>query len=338
MKRELSIARNVHMNHRLTRRHVLVASAATLAAPVLRAQDKPTLRILVGFPPGGGTDAIARAIADRLPEQLGQPVIIDNRAGAGGRIAADALLAAPPDGLTWMVAPNATPTFQTLVFGAQLRWNVLRDFEPVAGLVSYPLGMAVANNIGVSNAQEFVRWARANPEKSAFGTPGTGGQNHFLGVQLARVAGINLPVAPYKGSPPLMTDLLGGHLPAAITLMDQMIAQHRAGKVKVIGVFTEKRSELMPDIPTFAEQGLNVTLGEGWNAMWAPGRTSAAELNRMRAALQKVLAAPALRELLMTRLACVPAYRDGAEMARLQRAELEAWEPIIKASGFKPES
>lgn len=326
------------MKRMALRRRAIAVGLLGAAMPVALAQDRAAIRVWVGFPPGGGTDAIARAIVERLPDVLGQAVIVENRPGAGGRLAVDALLGAPADGTTYMIAPNATPTFQTLVFGSQVRWNILRDFEPVAGLVVYPLGMAVTPNLGAQHAQEFVRWARQNPDKAAFGTPGVGGQNHFLGVQLARVAGIQLPLVAYKGSPPLMTDLLGGHLPSAITLMDQMITQHRAGRVRVIGVFTERRSELMPEIPTFLEQGLDVQLGEAWNAMWAPARTPMAELQRMRMALQRVLSAPATRELLMTRLACVPAYRDGAEMARLQKAELEAWEPIIRASGFKPES
>jgi len=320
------------------RRRLLATAAATLAAPsLLFAQDKPVIRILVGFPPGGGTDAIARYIAERLAEQLGQPVIIDNKPGAGGRMAADALMTAPPDGLTYMIAPNATPTFQVLVFGPQLKWNLFRDFEPVAGLVSYPLGMAVHPSLGVSTVPEFVKWAKANPGRAGFGTPGTGGQNHFLGLLFAKVAGIELPLIPYRGTPPLMTDLLGGHLPAAITLMDLMMPQHRAGKARVIGVFTEKRSDLVPDIPTFAEQGFNVTLGEAWTQMWAPVKAPAAETNRVRAALQRVLAQPAVREHLMTRLACVPHYRDGAEMARQQKAELAAWEPVVRGSGFKPD-
>src|SRR4029453_9580811 len=118
-----------------SRRRLLLAACAALAAPALaRAQDKPVIRILVGLPPGGGTDAIARVIADRLPAQLGQPVIIETRGGVGGRLAADALMAAKPDGLTYMVAPNATPTFQTLVFGSQIKWNIRAHFAPVAGL------------------------------------------------------------------------------------------------------------------------------------------------------------------------------------------------------------
>lgn len=322
-----------------TRRDWLLASGALACSPLLRAQgaDKQPIRILMGLPPGGGTDSIARYIAERLREQLGQPVIIDSRVGVGGRLAADALMTAAPDGLTYMIAPNATPTFQTLVFGPQLKWNIWRDFVPVAGLVSYPLGMAVSTELGVNNAREFVQWAKANPQKASFGTPGLGGQNHFLGLQFAKLAGIDLPVTPYKGTPPLITDLLGGHVPSAITLMDELIKHQRSGKLRILGIFSDKRSELMPDIPTFAEQGFKVSSGDGWTAMWAPAKTPQTELARMQQALQKILATPQVREYLMTRLAVEPHYRGAADMAQAQRDEMATWEPIIKASGFKPD-
>lgn len=322
----------------LKRRHILLSSGVLLALPHSGwAQTKPAIRILVGFPPGGATDAIARAVADRLPNVLGQPVIIENKPGAGGRMAADALLTAPADGLNFMIAPNATPTFQMLVFGHQLRWNIVKDFTPVATVASYPLGMGVALNTGATNAREFVEWVKKNPGKGSFGTPGVGGQNDFLGVQLAKTAGIDLPVTPYKGTPPMVNDLLGGHLPSAIGLMDGMMAHHRAGKIRVIGIFTKERSPLMPDIPTFAEQGIDVTSGEGWTGMWARVGTPAAEIQRMQKAIQQVLQMPELREQMMQRLWVHPRYRNGAEMDALQRAELAHWEPIIKASGFKPE-
>ena len=193
----------------IPRRRLLLAGAAALAGPgALRAQgDKPLIKVLVGFPPGGATDAIARVVVDRLPALLGQPVVLENKPGLGGRLAADAVLAAPADGLTYMIAPNATPTFQMLVFGHQVKWSILRDFTAVAGIASYPLGMGVSLATGASNAREFIDWARRNPGKASFGTPGLGGQNAFLGVQLAKVAGIDLPVTPYKGSPPMVTDL-----------------------------------------------------------------------------------------------------------------------------------
>jgi tripartite-type tricarboxylate transporter receptor subunit TctC len=323
----------------MNRRQLLAAACASLAAPTgfgVRADDKPVIRILLGLPPGGGTDAIARVIADRLPIELGQPVMIENKVGVGGRLAADALMTAGPDGLTWMIAPNATPTFQTLVFGSHIKWNIWRDFEPVAGLVSYPLGMAVSLATGATNVREFIAWVKKNPSAS-FGTPGLGGQNHFLGVQFAKAAGIELPVTPYKGTPPLITDLVGGHVPAAVTLMDEMLKFHRSGKVRLIGIFSDKRSELMPDIPTMAEQGIKVAGGEGWTAMWAPAKTPAAEIERMQGALQRVLATPQVRETLTTRLSVMPDYLNGQQMAQRQRTELAVWEPIIKASGFRPE-
>jgi tripartite-type tricarboxylate transporter receptor subunit TctC len=323
---------------KLTRRHLLLSSCALLALPHASwAQNKPVIRIVVGFPPGGATDAITRAIADRLPNLLGQPVIIDNKPGVGGRMAADAVLAAPADGLTFMVAPNATPTFQMLVFGKDVKWNILKDFAPVAALASYPLGMGVALNTGATNAREFIDWVKKNPGKGSFGTPGLGGQNAFLGVQLAKTAGIDLPVTPYKGSPPMVTDLVGGHVPSAISLMDGMMAHHRSGKIRVIGIFTKERSPLMPEIPTFAEQGIDVTSGEGWTGMWARAGTPAAEIQRMQKAVQQALQMPDVKELLSQRLWVHPHFRTGTEMEALQRAELAHWEPIIKASGFKAE-
>ena len=321
----------------LSRRHLLAASVTLLTPFTSSAQDKPTIRILMGLPPGGGTDSIARYIAEKLREQLNQPVIIESRVGVGGRLAADALMAANPDGLTYMIAPNATPTFQTLVFGQQIKWNIWRDFAPVAGLVSYPLGMAVNADLGVKNVKEFVQWAKANPGKASFGTPGTGGQNHFLGVQFAKIAGIDLPMTPYKGTPPMITDLLGGHVPSGISLMDELIKHQKSGKLRVIGIFSDKRSELMPDIPTFAEQGFPVSSGDAWTAMWAPAKTPQSELIRVQLALQKILANPQVKDYLMTRLSVEPHFRNAEEMAKLQREELATWEPIIKASGFKPD-
>ena len=323
---------------RPTRRLALLASAALLALPLLApAQNKPPIRILIGFPPGGATDAIGRVVADKLPGVLGQPVIVDNKPGVGGRIAADMVLAAPADGQTYMIAPNATPTFQMLVFAKDLKWDITRDFVPVAGIASYPLGMGVATQLGVGNAREFVEWAKKNPGKASFGTPGTGGQNHFLGVQLAKATGIDMPVTPYKGTPPMVTDLIGGHVPSAISLLDGMMAQHRAGKLRVIGVFTKERSPLMPDIPTFAEQGIDVTSGEGWTGMWARAGTPAAEVQRVSAAVRQVLQMPEVRETLSTKLWAHPHYRSGAELDALQKAELAHWAPIIKASGARVE-
>ncbi|RDK09495.1 tripartite tricarboxylate transporter substrate-binding protein [Cupriavidus lacunae] len=323
-----------------SRRQLLLAACAGLAAPAAsfaQLRGKPAIRILLGLPPGGGTDAIARYFSDSLPALLGQPVIVENHVGAGGPLAADALKMAPPDGLTYMIAPNATPTFQTLVFGKQLKWDLWKDFEPVAGLVSFPCGMAAGAKTQATNAAGFVRWVKANPDKANFGVPGLGGQNHFLGIQFARSAGIDLPVAPYKGTPPMITDLLGDHIASAITLLEDLRKYHHTGRIRLLGIFSEKRSVLAPDVPTMAEQGIDVTQGDGWTAMWAPARTPAQEIVRMQQALRTILSSPQTRDFLMKQLAVLPDYLDGQQMARRQRTELETWAPVIKASGFRAE-
>lgn len=326
------------MTRPVLNRRILMAAGAAAALPrfAVAQGDKAPIKVLIGFPPGGATDAIGRVIVDRLPAVLGQPVVVDNRPGIGGRLAADAVLAAPADGLTFMVAPNATPTFQTLVYKDQLRWDMLRDFSAVAAFCVYPLGMGVALNTGVQGANEYVAWAKANPKLASFGTPGLGGQNHFLGVALGKAAGIELQVVPYKGTPPMVTDLVGGQLPAAISLLDGMLPQHRANKIRVVGIFSKQCSPLMPDIPTFAEQGIDVTGGDAWTGMWARAGTPAAALQRVQEAVRQVLAQPEVQETLSTRLWAQPAFRTGAETDAMLRAEIAYWAPIIQASGFKP--
>ncbi len=320
------------------RRHLLIAAAAWHMAGVSHAQgDGKAIKLLVGFAAGGGTDAVARLLADKLKDVLEQPVIVENMAGAGGRLAANALVAAPADGLTFMVANNAVHTFQTLVFGAQIKWHYRRDFAPVAQLTSYPLALAVTSSLGVSNVAEFVSWARAKPERATFGTAGLGGQSHFSGLQLAREAGIKLEPVAYKGATPMVTDLVGGHVPAGISLMDDMLKFHRAGSVRVIGVFSQQRSPVAADIPTFVEQGYKDLYSESWQGVWAPARTPPAQIDRVQDAIKKVLEMPDVKQIMTTRLFVVPTFRPATEMARLQDEEIRRWEPLIRSSGFKPE-
>lgn len=325
------------MNHFSRRQLLMAASALPFANPALAQSDKATVRILVGFSPGGGTDLVARLIADKLRVVLGQPVIVENMPGVGGRLAANALVAAPSDGNTLMFANNAVHTFQTLVFGEQIKWHYRRDFTPVAGLTSYPLGMAVPASLGVKSVADFVKWAKANPGKVTFGTTGMGGQTHFTGVQFAKAAGIDMPAVPYRGATPLMTDLVGGQVPAGIALMDDMLKFHQSGRVRVIGIFSAKRSPLVPDIPTFAEQGFNNLASDAWQGVWAPPKTPAVLVERLQNAIKKVLEMSEVQQAMMTRLFVVPTYRSARDMARLQDDEIRHWEPIIKASGFKPE-
>jgi tripartite-type tricarboxylate transporter receptor subunit TctC len=308
------------------------ASLASLAQP-----DQP-IKLLVGFPPGGSTDTIARLLADKLATVLKQPVVVDNKPGAGGRLAAQALKAAPADGLTYMIAPNATPVFQTLLYPQSvLRFDMLTDFTPVGMIASYPLALVINAQSGIKTAKDYLGWVKGNPRNASFGTAGAGGQTHFSGIQLGKSMGVDLQVVPYRGNGPLVTDLLGGQVPAGIMTAGDVLPHQRAGKVNVLGVFGARRSPLMPDVPTFIEQGFKVDTGDAWTGMWAPAKTPKATLERVQNALKYVLELPEVRETLINKATLNPDFRPAADMDRVQRQELAYWGPVIKATGFTPE-
>lgn len=322
----------------ISRRQLLLAGSTLLAPALSKAQDKPTIRILMGLPPGGGTDSIARYIADKLREQLGQPVIIESRVGVGGRLAADALMSANPDGLTYMIAPNATPVFQTLLYPtAVLRYDMLTDFTPVGMIASYPLVLAVKAQTGLKTVKDYVAWVKANPNHTTFGSAGAGGHTHFTGVQLGTTIGTSLQVVPYRGNGPLVSDLLGGQVPAGIMTAGDILPHQKAGKVNLLGVFGAKRSPLLPEVPTFIEQGIKVDAGDAWTGMWAPAKTPRPMLERVQNALKYALELPEVRDTLINKATLSPDFRPAAEMDQIQRQELSYWGPVIKATGFTPE-
>jgi len=302
------------------------------------AQSDQPIRILVGFPPGGSTDTVARVLGEKLSVVLKQPIIIDNRPGAGGRIAAQVLKASAPDGLTFMIAPNATPVFQTLLYPPSvLKYDMLKDFAPVAVVVSYPLALAVGHDTGVKTARDYVAWVKAHPQEASFGTAGAGGHTHFSGIQLGKAIGVNLQVVPYRGNGPLITDLLGGQVPAGIMTAGDILPHQSGGKVRIVAVFGGQRSALMPDVPNFKEQGIDIDTGDAWTGMWAPANTPQAQIDRMQNALQHVLALPEVRDILANKATLSPDFRPAQDMDQLQRKELAYWGPVIKASGFTPD-
>lgn len=314
--------------------------ALTLAGAGLAAQaqtDQP-IKLLVGFPPGGSTDTIARLLADKMATVLKQPVMVDNKPGAGGRLAAQALQAAPADGLTYMIAPNATPVFQTLLYPqAVLKYDMLTDFAPVGMIASYPLALVVNAQSGLKTAKDYAAWVKGNAKNTSFGTAGAGGHTHFSGIQLGKAMGTDLQVVPYRGNGPLITDLLGGQVPAGIMTAGDVLPHQKAGKVQVLGVFGAARSPLLPDVPTFMEQGLKIDTGDAWTGMWASAKAPKAMLERVQNALKYALELPEVRETLINKATLNPDFRPAAEMDRIQRQELTYWGPIIKATGFTPQ-
>ncbi|MBB1634486.1 tripartite tricarboxylate transporter substrate-binding protein [Cupriavidus sp. UME77] len=316
---------------------VLLLGAMT-ASLLAQAQDSAPIKILVGFAPGGVTDILARLVADKLRAELNQPVVVENKAGAGSRLANQALKASAPDGHTFMIAPNSGPVFLDILYPrSALGYDLLTDLAPVATLTTYPFGMVVQRNLGVKNAQEYVAWAKANPSQAVFGSSGAGSHTHFIGAKLSQAAGIHLQVIPYKGDGQVNVDLMAGHLPAAIMAAADFMRHKNNPKLQILGIFSPQRSPLAPDVPTFAEQGLKFNVGEPWMGMWTSAKTPKADVERMQNALRKILATPEMKESLQTTLTMAPLYRSATEMDKLQRAELEMWRPIIKQSGFTPD-
>ena len=317
----------------------LAAGLATaLVSPAAFGQGGQPVKFVVGFPPGGATDMIARLLAERTRPILNQTVVVENKPGIGGRLGVETVKNNPADGLTWMIAPNATGVFQALLYPTSvLRFDFLADLTPVAMIVSYPLALAVSPKTGATNARAFIDYVKANPAQGLFGTAGLGGHTHFSGLELAKTAGAALTVVPYKGNGPLVTDLLGGQVPAAILTAGDIIQFHRDGKVKVVGVFGPKRSPLMPDVPTLIEQGYNVDTGDAWIGMWANSKTSKADIARMEGAVRQVLAQPDVKEQLTTKAVMTVDFRGAAELDQIQKKEFAYWAPVIKATGFKPE-
>jgi tripartite-type tricarboxylate transporter receptor subunit TctC len=324
----------------LSRRHFEIALAAFALGSTLgaHAQEKAPIRLIVGFAPGGSTDTVARVLADKLAGSLGQPVIVENKPGAGGRIAAETLKNAAPDGLSYMIAPNASAVFQHLLYPVAVRkYDVLTDLTPVANLVTYPLALAVGNGTGVKSLKDYVAWVKADAHRGSFGSAGLGGHTHFSGLQLGKAAGIDLNVVPYRGNGPLATDLLGGQVPAGIMTAGDIVQHQRNGQVRVIATFGAKRSPLLPEVPTLIEQGYAVDTGDAWTAMWAPAKTPKAELERMQGALKAVLDLPDVRDILVNKQTLQPSFRTGAEVDKMLRKELDYWGPVIQATGFKAE-
>ena len=323
------------------RRSLLATGLATalglsLAFGAQAQSDKP-IRLLVGFPPGGASDSVARVLADKLQPLLKQTVVVENRPGVGGRLAAQAVKAAAPDGLTYMVAPNATFVFQHLTYPVEtLGYDMTKDFTSVARINSYPMAMVVSAATGAKNAKDYVAWRKSAAGQPTFGTAGQGGDTHFNGLQFGKIAGLEMTVVPYRGNGPLVNDMLGGQIFSGNMVAGDALQHVKAGKLTYLGVFAKQRSALIPDVPTMAEQGFDTGGDDGWMGLWGPAKLPKAELDRVQAALKTVLSQPDVKELMMTRFLQVADYRPGTDVDQALAAELAHWGPVIKASSFKP--
>jgi len=312
---------------------VVVLALATFALPAYaQAPIRGPVRIMVGFAAGGSSDVAARLIGESLKNSLGVSVVVENKVGAGGRIAAEALKNAAADGSTLLLTPIVVPVLAPLVY-KQLAYDPARDFAPVTQVATYQFALAVGPSHPARNVAEFVTWMKANPGQASFGSPAPGSLPHFFGLMIGQATGVDMVHVAYKGGVPLATDLMGGQIPCGIDALSDMIELHRAGKLRIIATSGAERSPLLPMVATFREQGFPSIEGSGWIGVYVPAGTPAATIDRLSSAIVAALKSPELRERLI-KLGYEPTGTTPRELAAIMSADTARWAPIIKASGF----
>jgi tripartite-type tricarboxylate transporter receptor subunit TctC len=317
---------------------LVLAIASLMASPLVGAQsaaqsfpNKP-IRFVVPFPPGGGNDILARALAPKMSEILGQQVVVDNRAGAGGNIGADYVAKSPPDGYTIVIASNQV-TMNPWIY-SKLPFDIAKDFSPVAQIASVPMLLAINPEVPAKNLKEFIALAKAKPGSLNYSTPGLGTPQHIAFEVFNFDAGVKVTHVPYKGTSPSIVDLIGGQVQATIGTMASLEQHVKTGKVRAIAVSTPQRSPTMPDVPTIEEGGLegyNVPL---WYSVLAPANTPKEIVAKISASIRDALRDPQTKAQL-AKQGFVESYLDPAQMTALIKQDLTYWQKAIKNIGLK---
>ncbi|MCA0303665.1 MAG: tripartite tricarboxylate transporter substrate binding protein [Proteobacteria bacterium] len=318
------------------RRRTLLRGAAALALVPAAARADDPLRLVVGFPPGGGLDAIGRALANALREPLGRPAIVVNQPGAGSLVAAQAVARGRPDGSTWLLAPVVVPAFFPWTHD-KLGFDPMTDLVPVAMIGTFPFALVVGPAVPARTVAEFVAWAKANTGKLAFGSLGAGTPSHFLGVMFDRAAGTGLLHAPYAGAAPVLMALQSGEIQAAFVVAGSAAELHKANKVRVLAVFGPQRAASLPDVPATRELGPALKALEDaslWYGVFAPRGTPDGDLDRFNAAVGAALATAAVRDV-CAREEVTPQPMSRAAFAALVARDNAAWGEVIRSTGFK---
>ena len=310
----------------------LVALVALAQPAAAQAWPAKPLRIVVNFPPGGAADVIARAVAPGLGEALGQQVVIENRPGAGGNIGADAVAKVPADGYTLLMSSGGTVSINPHIY-AKMSYDPVKDLQPVAAAARVLVFLVVRPELPVKNVAEFVAYARANPGRLSFGSPGNGSSPHLAAEMFKRDTKTFMVHIPYRGAAPALTDLLGGQIDF---MFDPGIGlQHvRSGKLRLLGIGSPKRSPLFPDAPTLDEAGLKGFDADSWFGFYAPAGVPQDIITRLNREINRILQTPAVKDRI-TGLGGEAAAMTPAEFAERGRIDSVRFGAFIKAAGIK---
>jgi tripartite-type tricarboxylate transporter receptor subunit TctC len=316
-------------------------AAGLVAAPPARAQtdaaadypNKP-VKIVVSVPAGGGVDTVTRIFAARLQQRLGQPFVIENRGGAGGNLGAEAVYVAEPDGYT-LLATQPAPITSNIALYKKLNFDPVA-LEPVAVMSKFPNVLLVRQDFPARTAPEFLAYVKANPGKVTYASQGPGTTSHLTAALYGTVTGTKMLHVPYRGTGPALNDLVAGHVDFIFMELASAYKLHEAGKARILAVASDKRLDLMPEIPTLIETGVPGLISDTWNAISAPPKTPAAIIDKLNRAVNDILAEDEtkkrFRELNLT-----PAGGTPADMAKLKREETERWSKVIRDAGIQPE-
>src|SRR5688572_18202513 len=316
-------------------RRILAAFLFLFCANALgQAFPSKPVRVIVPFPPGGGTDIVARAVTPKMAELLGQPFVVENRAGAGGNIGTEAVAKSPADGHTLLVASASTAINTTLV--PNLSWDFARDFAPVVLLVVNNHLLAAHPAVPANNVRELLTLAKAKPGQVTYASYGSGSSAHLTAELFKLMAGVDLLHVPYKGAAPAVNDLLGGQVNIIFADVAAMLSHLKSGKLKPLGIGSAKRFEGLPDVPTIAESGVPGFEAGGFLGLVAPAGTPPAVIRALNAAAQKSLALPEVRERLLA-LASPPVGGTPEEFASHMKREIDKWARVIRAANIKAE-
>ena len=306
-------------------------STSTASGPSYPARP---VRLVVPYPPGGSNDVLSRITAQAMSAGLGQPVVVDNRGGAGGMIGADNVAKSAPDGYSIL---NVQASFTAnAALRAKMAYDPMTDFAYIGMMARGPLLAVVHPSLPAKNIREFVALAKAKPGQINYGSTGTGGHNHLATELFARMAGIRIVHVPYKGVAPALTDLMGGQTQLVMTSLPSAMTQVQAGRLKALAVGSEKRSSFMPEMPTISESGVPGYFAEFWWGLAAPAKTPGDTVNRLAAALTRALQSAELKQRFATEGA-EPSTMSREQLTRFVASEIQRWRKVAQDSRIQPE-
>jgi tripartite-type tricarboxylate transporter receptor subunit TctC len=319
----------------MRRREFVTLLAGAAAWPLGARADavNKLVRVIVGFPPGGGTDIVARILAEAISGHYASSIIVEDKPGASARLAVEFVKNSPPDGSVMLFTPDFPMTLYPHSFKS-LNYDPVKDFVAVGPAAKSMLAFSVGPEVpeDVKTLAGFVQWCKANPDKSSYATTSAGATPHFTGVMFASAAKVPMTPVHYRGGAPALQDLLGGHVPSSVNPLSEVMETAKSGSIRILAVTGAQRSPFLPDLPTFKESGYNVVV-ESWNGVWLPANTPNDIVAALNAAMHEASQSKAMLDSL-AKFATEPAYQTPAQFAETIKSEIARWGPVVKDSGF----